>query len=60
MYRWLYKNLIGTANQRKNIHKQKIKSNKNTTLKIFITLSYQKRTNEEGKTEDLQRQIQNK
>ena len=41
-----------------NTHTQKRKRNPNTTLKLVIK-SQEKRTKEEGKKKDLQKQIQN-
>ena len=49
-----------TTNQKSTIHTHthKRKSNPNTTLKIAIK-SQEKRTKEEGKKKDLQKQIHN-
>ena len=57
--RLLYQNLMGTATQKlQQIQTQKRKSNQNTTLKIVIK-PQEKRTKEEGKKKDLQKQTQN-
>ena len=58
IYRLLNQNVMGNANQKLQwIHTHK-KSNPNSTLKIFIKLQ-EKRTKEEGKKKDLQKQAQN-
>ena len=58
VYRLLYQNLMVTTKRKSTIETQKIKGKPNTTL-MLVVKSQQKRTKEEGKEKDLQKQKQN-
>ena len=60
IYRLLYQNLMVTTNQESTVdtHTQKKKESKHNTINLVIK-SQEKRTKEEGKKKDLQKQIPN-